>query len=209
MFGKPEWFKKKTWGWGLTPITRQGWVYTFVSSGIITIPFLVLLFSRGVPEAVIWLAAGVGMLVWDVRQIMQAMTPPKPKDVLYIGDDEPDSVQTRQLDLKLRHADDADAAWRTRYDNGAPIPSPAIAITTEEPMRALWLVPSAHAGRRGPKQFVDLQNDVTASDIQLAAREGYQSIEHVKRYTALGFGTDQGKLGNINGMAILARALGH
>ena len=103
----------------------------------------------------------------------------------------------------------ADAAWRTGYGNGAPIPSPAIAITTEEPMRALWLVPSAHAGRRGPKQFVDLQNDVTASDIQLAAREGYQSIEHVKRYTALGFGTDQGKLGNINGMAILARALGN
>ena len=39
---------------------------------------------------------------------------------------------------------------------------------------------------RGPKQFVDLQNDVTASDIELAAREGYQSIEHVKRYTATG-----------------------
>ena len=42
----------------------------------------------------------------------------------------------------------------------------------------------------------------------MAVREGYRSIEHVKRYTALGFGTDQGKLGNINGMAILASALG-
>ena len=61
---------------------------------------------------------------------------------------------------------------------------------------------------RGPKQFVDLQNDVAASDIVLAAREGYHSVEHVKRYTAMGFGTDQGKLGNINGMAILAQALG-
>jgi sarcosine oxidase subunit alpha len=46
------------------------------------------------------------------------------------------------------------------------------------------------------------------SDITLAAREGYRSVEHVKRYTALGFGTEQGKLGNINGMAILAKALG-
>ena len=39
-------------------------------------------------------------------------------------------------------------------------------------------------------------------------RQGFESIEHVKRYTALGFGTDQGKTGNINGMAIVAKALG-
>ena len=56
--------------------------------------------------------------------------------------------------------------------------------------------------------FVDPQNDVGASDIMLAAREGYHSVEHVKRYTAMGFGTDQGKVGNINGMAILARSSG-
>ncbi len=73
--------------------------------------------------------------------------------------------------------------------------------------QALWLVPSGGA-RDDARKFVDLQNDTTAADIALAAREGYQSIEHVKRYTALGFGTDQGKTGNINGMAILARSLG-
>ena len=61
---------------------------------------------------------------------------------------------------------------------------------------------------RLPKQFVDYQNDTTVTDIRLAAREGYTNIEHLKRYTALGFGTDQGKLGNINGMAILAECLG-
>ncbi|MFQ5610013.1 MAG: hypothetical protein ACE5F8_07060, partial [Woeseiaceae bacterium] len=33
--------------------------------------------------------------------------------------------------------------------------------------------------------------------MRLAVREGYRHVEHVKRYTALGFGTDQGKLGNI------------
>ncbi|MGM0982133.1 MAG: sarcosine oxidase subunit alpha [Pseudomonadota bacterium] len=73
---------------------------------------------------------------------------------------------------------------------------------------ALYQVPHEKPTLRGPKQFVDLQNDVTAAAIELATREGFESIEHVKRYTAMGFGTDQGKLGNINGMAIAARCLG-
>ena len=73
-------------------------------------------------------------------------------------------------------------------------------------IRPIWLVPCEEA-RLGTKRFVDYQNDTTAEDIFLAAAEGYRSIEHVKRYTLLGFGTDQGKLGNINGMAILAQAL--
>ncbi len=58
------------------------------------------------------------------------------------------------------------------------------------------------------KAFVDFQNDVAVTDIQLAVRENYRSIEHIKRYTALGFGTDQGKLSNVNGFAIAAEALG-
>lgn len=60
---------------------------------------------------------------------------------------------------------------------------------------------------KGSKCFVDLQNDVTISDIALAVREGYTSIEHLKRYTTLGMGTDQGKLSNINGVAMLAQLL--
>lgn len=78
----------------------------------------------------------------------------------------------------------------------------------EEPMLALYQVPHDKATARAPKQFVDLQNDVTAAAIELATREGFESVEHVKRYTALGFGTDQGKLGNINGLAIAARSRG-
>jgi sarcosine oxidase, subunit alpha len=54
------------------------------------------------------------------------------------------------------------------------------------------------------KCFVDFQNDVTAADIGLAHREGYQSVEHLKRYTTLGMGTDQGRTSNINGMTIMA-----
>ncbi|MGF7132024.1 sarcosine oxidase subunit alpha [Paraburkholderia sp. EB58] len=85
---------------------------------------------------------------------------------------------------------------------------PHIAEIAEAPLLPLWLVGSRETAARGPKQFVDFQNDVSAADILLAAREGFESVEHVKRYTAMGFGTDQGKLGNINGMAILADALG-
>ncbi|MFA5520753.1 MAG: sarcosine oxidase subunit alpha family protein [Castellaniella sp.] len=77
----------------------------------------------------------------------------------------------------------------------------------EDPLLALWLVSRGAAATRGAQQFIDTQNDVTVADILLAVREGYRDIQHVKRYTALGFGTDQGKLGNINGMAILADAL--
>ncbi len=77
-----------------------------------------------------------------------------------------------------------------------------------EPVLPLWNMPSPYTPGRGPKAFVDLQNDVGASDIALAVREGFHSVEHVKRYTAMGFGTDQGKLGNINGMGILAENRG-
>jgi sarcosine oxidase subunit alpha len=85
---------------------------------------------------------------------------------------------------------------------------PQVEALHEEPMLALFQVPHDKSTARAPKQFVDLQNDVTAAGIELATREGFESVEHVKRYTALGFGTDQGKLGNINGLAIAARSMG-
>ena len=84
---------------------------------------------------------------------------------------------------------------------------PQVDAQREGPACALYQVPHEKPAMRAPKQFVDQQNDVTAAAIELATREGFESIEHVKRYTAMGFGTDQGKLGNINGMAIAARCL--
>ncbi|MHC5308351.1 sarcosine oxidase subunit alpha [Bartonella sp. LJL80] len=57
------------------------------------------------------------------------------------------------------------------------------------------------------KAFVDFQNDVTAKDIRLAVREGFKSIEHIKRYTTNGMATDQGKISNINGLAIASDAV--
>ncbi|HVE51382.1 MAG TPA: 2Fe-2S iron-sulfur cluster-binding protein [Casimicrobiaceae bacterium] len=71
-------------------------------------------------------------------------------------------------------------------------------------LEPLWSVPPRH---KRAKCFIDWQNDVTTADVALAAREGYTSVEHLKRYTTLGMGTDQGKTSNIVGLALLARAL--
>ena len=62
-----------------------------------------------------------------------------------------------------------------------------------------WLPP--HGSTRG--MWVDLQNDVKVSDIELAASENYVSVEHLKRYTTLGMGTDQGRTSNVNGLAVM------
>ena len=91
---------------------------------------------------------------------------------------------------------------------GAATPPAAGQEPPPTPQLPLWLVPAPLPLNRGAKRFIDYQNDTSAADLQLAVREGYTSIEHVKRYTALGFGTDQGKLGNINGMAAVAAATG-
>ncbi len=78
----------------------------------------------------------------------------------------------------------------------------------EAPMLPVWLMPAQASYELRAKAWLDPQNDVKVSDVQLAAREGYASVEHTKRYTTLGMATDQGKLSNINGLAILSDALG-
>lgn len=77
------------------------------------------------------------------------------------------------------------------------------AVVSDEPteVAAFFVVP-------GGKAFVDFQNDVTSEDVALAAREGFRSVEHAKRYTTMGMATDQGKTANVTGLAILADATG-
>jgi methylglutamate dehydrogenase subunit C len=71
---------------------------------------------------------------------------------------------------------------------------------SQTPLQAVWEVPG-----RG-KAFVDLQNDVTAADVRLACREGYEHVEHMKRYTTHAMATDQGRIGSLTGSAVLAAA---
>ena len=65
-----------------------------------------------------------------------------------------------------------------------------------------WCMPLPK--NENPKRFVDFQNDVAVSDIEIALREGYRSIEHVKRYTTLGMATDQGRTSNLNGLQLVS-----
>ena len=86
--------------------------------------------------------------------------------------------------------------------NGRNGPRP---VASDTPALPLYEVKS-----RGKKLkcFIDPQHDVTTDDVRLAEREGFVSIEHNKRYTTLGMATDQGKIGNIIGIAIMADASG-
>jgi sarcosine oxidase, subunit alpha len=95
----------------------------------------------------------------------------------------------------------------------ASAPEPTLTprrFNVEAPKRTsqayLGVLPQADSPSRD-KAFVDWQHDVTTRDLALATREGFQSIEHVKRYTTTGMATDQGKTSNLNAMAIVAKSL--
>ncbi len=107
---------------------------------------------------------------------------------------------------------DADAAGRRAVEELGMTPAKgAVPVAEEAPeaaMEPVWLMPQGAGIKLRMKAWLDYQNDVKVSDVQLAAREGYESVEHTKRYTTLGMATDQGKLSNINGLAILSDALG-
>jgi heterotetrameric sarcosine oxidase alpha subunit len=95
----------------------------------------------------------------------------------------------------------ADAATATGF---SPCAQPTWRADDEATEVApLWTV----AGSK-TKAFVDFQNDVTYEDVALATREGFRSVELLKRYTTLGMATDQGKTSNLNGHAILAALTG-
>ncbi len=85
-------------------------------------------------------------------------------------------------------------------------PAPACDGLPETPFVPLWEAPDPPSGH--PKKFVDHQDDVASSDVRLAQLEGYESVEHLKRYTTLGMGTEQGKTSNVCGIGIMASARG-
>ena len=97
----------------------------------------------------------------------------------------------------------AAAGAQAAQDTGFATLVPAAGVRTAFPVHPLWEIPAVGANR---KKFVDQQSDVTAADLALAAREGYVSVEHAKRYTTTGMGVDQGKIGNITAFGILGNA---
>ncbi|CUH39053.1 Aminomethyltransferase [Jannaschia seosinensis] len=85
--------------------------------------------------------------------------------------------------------------------------APVCVAEEEGPIQPVWIMPEAAGPKLRTKMWLDFQNDVKVSDVRLAAQEGFESVEHAKRYTTLGMATDQGKLSNINGLAVLADRL--
>src|ERR1700704_1112413 len=106
MFGKPNWFRPKTFGWGLVPITWQGWAYTLAWGGLLVLPFWGLILRHQVVEGLAWIGCGTRLFCFDVRSRLRAMKPPvlsnskQQDDVLYIG---PESgaaeLATRKYDM--------------------------------------------------------------------------------------------------------------
>ena len=87
-------------------------------------------------------------------------------------------------------------------NNNNPSSIPNSNETKKNPHDKFWCSPLPK--NKNFKRFVDFQNDVAVSDIEVALREGYRSIEHVKRYTTLGMATDQGRTSNLNGLQLVA-----
>ncbi|PVH27318.1 sarcosine oxidase subunit alpha family protein [Pararhodobacter oceanensis] len=115
----------------------------------------------------------------------------------------------------IHMAGSAAGVWQTEAceASGTAVARQVIGADTALPAAGGWQTPIAPLyevrvpGRR-TKAFVDPQHDVTGDDVRLAHQEGFVSVEHLKRYTTLGMATDQGKMGNIIGLAMMAEALG-
>ncbi|MEL7089663.1 MAG: sarcosine oxidase subunit alpha, partial [Planctomycetota bacterium] len=106
---------------------------------------------------------------------------------------------TTQSAIRAGEGAGADAAKAINGTQRPKIPYPTHAW--EQPLEPLWEI--RDPGRK-LKSFIDPQHDVTCDDVRLAHKEGYVSVEHLKRYTTLGMATDQGKMGNVVGLALMA-----
>ncbi|MEL7276368.1 MAG: sarcosine oxidase subunit alpha family protein [Pseudomonadota bacterium] len=101
-------------------------------------------------------------------------------------------------------ADGADAAIAQLADIGISASPVEVPDAEDAPVA---ITPFWHVDAPG-RAWLDLQNDVTTKDIALAHQENFRSVEHMKRYTTLGMATDQGKMSNVGGLAIMAELSG-
>ncbi|MBL4872699.1 MAG: sarcosine oxidase subunit alpha family protein [Rhodobacteraceae bacterium] len=173
-----------------------------------TIPCDVVAMSGGwSPVVHLWSHCG-GKLNWDEANAMFSPDPSRPPlgadgngFVLTAGTASGDLHSAPALQNAItagRQA--ATEAGFTPTESAAPL----VITEAEEPMLPVWSMPAGAPYKLRAKSWLDFQNDVKVSDVRLAAQEGYESVDHTKRYTTLGMATDQGKLSNINGLAILA-----
>jgi methylglutamate dehydrogenase subunit C len=96
--------------------------------------------------------------------------------------------------------------WQDAIEAGAKAAGGPVARELRDSAKKGYGIAPIWQPPKGPtkKAFVDFQNDVGVKDIEIAHQEGYLSVEHLKRYTTLGMGTDQGKTSNVNALTIMA-----
>ncbi len=162
------------------------------------------------PAVHLWSHAG-GKVVWDEGAAMFRPDPargPVGADgaVFVIPAGAASGAVWHPDTLADAHAAGLRAATETGHAPTALAPSGG--AEEERPLLPVWTMPEGAGPALKAKMFLDFQNDVKVTDVELAAREGFESVEHTKRYTTLGMATDQGKLSNINGLAVLAAARG-
>ncbi|MBR26823.1 MAG: sarcosine oxidase subunit alpha [Rhodobacteraceae bacterium] len=163
------------------------------------------------PVVHLWSHCG-GKLLWDDGQALFRPDPDRPPlshdgagFVIAAG------TAAGRIQAPTAMADAHEAGLRAVEGLGEPASPAAIPMADAEaegPLHPVWTSPAKMPPKLASKAFLDFQNDVKVADVQLAAREGYESVEHAKRYTTLGMATDQGKTSNIAGLAILAEARG-
>ncbi len=162
------------------------------------------------PVVHLWSHCG-GKLIWDMEHACFRPDPARPPlnhdgGALVVAAGAANGAMT--ADAALADATvQAEAAVAALGMKPKKAKAPVAEAVVEGPMEAVWIMPQGASIELKSKMWLDYQNDVKVSDVQLAAREGYESVEHTKRYTTLGMATDQGKLSNINGLAVLAQAL--
>jgi sarcosine oxidase subunit alpha len=162
------------------------------------------------PVVHLWSHCG-GKLIWDAEQAMFRPDPDQPP----LGADGAGFVKVAGLangHLRSRPIleDAAEQGRSAGRAAGGKVKKAAVPMAEDADELALspvWLMPQGASYALRSKAWLDFQNDVKVSDVQLAAQEGFESVEHAKRYTTLGMATDQGKLSNINGLAILSKSL--
>jgi sarcosine oxidase subunit alpha len=161
------------------------------------LPCDLVLMSGGYTPSVHLFSQSRGKLLWD--DALQAFVPGSAAERTR------SAGACRGIYTLAAVIEDGAAAGAAAAETFQQAPPPKHAATTADAFLGTLPV-RARAARQ--KAFVDWQNDVTTSDLALATREGFRSIEHVKRYTTTGMATDQGKTSNLNALAIVAAALG-
>ena len=176
-----------------------------VLDGEQTMPCDLVLMSGGLTPTVHLFSQSRGKLVWDEKT--KSFVPGQPAErVRSAGACR--GVFALAAVLEDGRAAGAAAAADAAVNSRASTPgSTSTNLPPDPPLGAYVGALPQPGGGTGTMAFVDWQNDVTTKDLALATSEGFQSVEHVKRYTTTGMATDQGKTSNLNALGVVSKQL--